>query len=268
MLPLSSAAMLRVPVAETFALDDVADAYDALRRRRQARQDPARPLSRRRRHDRTAPTPSDSHSCSTTARRVAELLRRDPSAEDDPRARSTRAGAPSAASCTPPIRSRRCPPPSARAYAGPRRLAVRPALAPCWRRRGGRGAALELPSSDGATMGFVRFARAHGQAGGRELRSTCSGWTPTAAACSSRSPTRPAAASPTAPGATCSTRSRAPTSAREDGLLVLDLNFAYQPSCSYDARWTCPLAPPANRLAVAVRAGERLRGRRDPSGPQ
>lgn len=43
-----------------------------------------------------------------------------------------------------------------------------------------------------------------------------------------------------------------------DGRLVLDLNFAYQPSCSYDARWTCPLAPPANRLGVAVRAGERL----------
>lgn len=42
-----------------------------------------------------------------------------------------------------------------------------------------------------------------------------------------------------------------------DGRLVLDFNFAYQPSCSYDARWTCPLAPPANRLALAIRAGER-----------
>ena len=42
-----------------------------------------------------------------------------------------------------------------------------------------------------------------------------------------------------------------------DGRLVLDFNFAYQPSCAYDPRWTCPLAPPANRLAVAVRAGER-----------
>jgi len=44
----------------------------------------------------------------------------------------------------------------------------------------------------------------------------------------------------------------------QDGRLVLDLNFAYQPSCSYDARWSCPLAPPANRLAEAVAAGERL----------
>ncbi len=42
------------------------------------------------------------------------------------------------------------------------------------------------------------------------------------------------------------------------GALVLDLNFAYNPSCAYDARWICPLAPPANRLTVAIRAGERL----------
>jgi uncharacterized protein len=40
--------------------------------------------------------------------------------------------------------------------------------------------------------------------------------------------------------------------------LVLDFNYAYQPSCSYDPAWVCPLAPPDNRLAVPVRAGERL----------
>jgi uncharacterized protein len=39
--------------------------------------------------------------------------------------------------------------------------------------------------------------------------------------------------------------------------LVLDFNFAYNPSCAYDPRWACPLAPPANRLDVAVEAGER-----------
>jgi hypothetical protein len=44
----------------------------------------------------------------------------------------------------------------------------------------------------------------------------------------------------------------------QEGLLVLDFNFAYQPSCSYDPRWLCPLAPPSNRLEVPVRAGERL----------
>ena len=41
------------------------------------------------------------------------------------------------------------------------------------------------------------------------------------------------------------------------GGLVLDFNFAYNPSCAYDPRWVCPLAPPANRLAVPIRAGER-----------
>jgi hypothetical protein len=42
-----------------------------------------------------------------------------------------------------------------------------------------------------------------------------------------------------------------------DGRLILDFNFSYNPSCSYDPRWSCPLAPPPNRLAVPVRAGER-----------
>ena len=40
--------------------------------------------------------------------------------------------------------------------------------------------------------------------------------------------------------------------------LILDFNFAYQPSCAFDPRWACPLAPPENRLDVAIRAGERL----------
>jgi uncharacterized protein len=46
----------------------------------------------------------------------------------------------------------------------------------------------------------------------------------------------------------------------DDGRLVLDFNFAYNPSCAYDPKWTCPLAPPANRLPVEVRAGERVLG--------
>jgi uncharacterized protein (DUF1684 family) len=45
----------------------------------------------------------------------------------------------------------------------------------------------------------------------------------------------------------------------DDGRLVLDFNFSYHPSCRYDAAWQCPLAPPENVLAAAVRAGERLR---------
>ena len=43
----------------------------------------------------------------------------------------------------------------------------------------------------------------------------------------------------------------------ETGRLVLDFNFSYNPSCSYDLRWVCPLAPPGNRLPLAIRGGER-----------
>jgi len=42
------------------------------------------------------------------------------------------------------------------------------------------------------------------------------------------------------------------------GTLVVDFNFAFQPSCAFDPRWACPLAPPENRLDIAVRAGERI----------
>jgi uncharacterized protein len=42
------------------------------------------------------------------------------------------------------------------------------------------------------------------------------------------------------------------------GTLVLDFNFAFQPSCAFDPKWACPLAPPENRLDIAIRAGERL----------
>ncbi len=38
--------------------------------------------------------------------------------------------------------------------------------------------------------------------------------------------------------------------------IVLDFNYAYNPSCAYNVRWVCPLAPPENRLKVAIRAGE------------
>jgi uncharacterized protein len=40
--------------------------------------------------------------------------------------------------------------------------------------------------------------------------------------------------------------------------LVVDLNFLYHPSCRYDSRWLCPLAPPGNTISAAVMAGERL----------
>jgi hypothetical protein len=40
--------------------------------------------------------------------------------------------------------------------------------------------------------------------------------------------------------------------------LILDFNFAFQPSCAFDPRWACPLAPPENRLDRPIRAGERI----------
>jgi uncharacterized protein len=43
-----------------------------------------------------------------------------------------------------------------------------------------------------------------------------------------------------------------------DQALVIDLNFLYHPSCRYDVRWVCPLAPAGNTIDVPVRAGERL----------
>ena len=41
------------------------------------------------------------------------------------------------------------------------------------------------------------------------------------------------------------------------GTLVVDLNFAYNPSCAYDPAWACPLAPPGNTVSADVPVGER-----------
>lgn len=38
--------------------------------------------------------------------------------------------------------------------------------------------------------------------------------------------------------------------------IVLDFNFAYNPSCAYNPRWVCPLAPVENRLHFPIMAGE------------
>jgi uncharacterized protein (DUF1684 family) len=44
----------------------------------------------------------------------------------------------------------------------------------------------------------------------------------------------------------------------DDGTYSLDFNLAYHPYCVYDARYSCPLTPPENRLSVRIEAGERL----------
>jgi hypothetical protein len=42
-----------------------------------------------------------------------------------------------------------------------------------------------------------------------------------------------------------------------DGRVILDFNFAYNPSCYYSPRWVCPLSPRGNRLPAPVRGGEK-----------
>ncbi len=38
--------------------------------------------------------------------------------------------------------------------------------------------------------------------------------------------------------------------------LVVDLNFAFQPSCAYSSEWVCPLPGPGNTLAERADVGE------------
>lgn len=43
----------------------------------------------------------------------------------------------------------------------------------------------------------------------------------------------------------------------KDGKVVIDFNKAYNPPCAFTSFATCPLAPPENRLGMAVTAGEK-----------
>jgi uncharacterized protein (DUF1684 family) len=43
----------------------------------------------------------------------------------------------------------------------------------------------------------------------------------------------------------------------EPGELVLDFNYAYNPSCAYNNRWVCPLSPVENTLPFPVEVGEK-----------
>ncbi len=40
--------------------------------------------------------------------------------------------------------------------------------------------------------------------------------------------------------------------------LVVDFNFAYNPSCAYDPSWSCPLAQAGNTLHEEIPVGERM----------
>lgn len=44
----------------------------------------------------------------------------------------------------------------------------------------------------------------------------------------------------------------------EQGTVVVDFNYAYNPYCAYNPSWSCPIPPGENWLAVPIRAGERV----------
>jgi hypothetical protein len=124
--------------------------------------------------------------------------------------------------------------------------------------RSAEASRLELPTSGSAPMVFTRFGQAAFTPGGRDLtldlywlEGYAGGLFVPFADLTSGSDTYGA-------GRYLWDSIKGADLGLEDGLLVLDFNFAYQPSCSYDPSWLCPLAPPANRLPVAVPAGERL----------
>ena len=47
-------------------------------------------------------------------------------------------------------------------------------------------------------------------------------------------------------------------SGADDDSLIVDFNFAYNPSCAYDPSWSCPLAPAGNTVRDEIPVGERM----------
>jgi uncharacterized protein len=41
------------------------------------------------------------------------------------------------------------------------------------------------------------------------------------------------------------------------GLYTIDFNYAYNPTCAYNEKYSCPYPPPSNQLKIAVHAGEK-----------
>lgn len=47
----------------------------------------------------------------------------------------------------------------------------------------------------------------------------------------------------------------------KNGVLLLDFNKAYNPYCAFADGYSCPIPPDANKLDVAIEAGEKIFGR-------
>lgn len=43
----------------------------------------------------------------------------------------------------------------------------------------------------------------------------------------------------------------------KNGAVVVDFNYAYNPYCAFNDRWSCPIPPRENWLNVPIRAGEK-----------
>lgn len=120
-------------------------------------------------------------------------------------------------------------------------------------------AAIQIPVSQGETHRFTRFGDACFELYG-EPRSLCVYWLEGYGG-GAYLPFADATSGDTTYGAgryLLDTVKGADLGAEGERLL-LDFNFAYNPSCAYDPRWACPLAPAENRLPLEVRAGERLK---------
>jgi uncharacterized protein len=112
----------------------------------------------------------------------------------------------------------------------------------------------ELPTSSGGVMAFVRFGRVRLPVGTLDMY-----WLD-AYGGGLFLPFRDATAGSQTYGGgryLLDTVKGADLGTARDGTLVLDFNFAYNPSCHYRADWTCPLPPPANWLDAGIEAGER-----------
>jgi uncharacterized protein (DUF1684 family) len=46
---------------------------------------------------------------------------------------------------------------------------------------------------------------------------------------------------------------------KEGDVAIIDFNKAYNPYCAYNDKYSCPLVPPQNHLAVAIKAGVRMK---------
>ena len=139
-------------------------------------------------------------------------------------------------------------------------LRLRPGAAHGRDRRARRSRAAGDRHSSGTTpYAFVRFARAHFRLADAEPCSLDLYWLEAYAGGLFLSFTDETSGSETyAAGRYLLDTVKGADLGERNGRLVLDFNFAFNPSCSYDARWVCPLAPPGNRLSDPIRAGERL----------